>query len=77
MTGNVWEWCQDWYGIYTAAGGKTIPDPRGPATGTKRVKRGGSWNRLPDYSRVSFRNYHTPQNSDRTLGFRVAMSAIK
>ena len=40
MAGNVWEWCEDWYGPYT---GGNATDPQGPDLGTTRVYRGGSW----------------------------------
>ena len=59
MSGNVLEWCNDWYGEdYYSSSPQT--DPTGPATGSYRVYRGGSWNNVAHYCRVSYRNYNTP-----------------
>ncbi len=69
MTGNVEEWCWDWYGPYTKAG-KT--DPKGPASGKYRVARGGAWNWDADYSRTARRDGFTPDKRYEVLGFRVA-----
>ncbi len=68
--GNVWEWTADWYdeNYYSNS---PIEDPKGPATGHQRVRRGGAWHSAPLYSRVSFRNYNTPQSRYPNLGFRV------
>lgn len=67
MTGNVWEWCWDWGGTYAA--GAQI-DPKGSATGTHRVFRGGSWLDFPDFCRVSFRYKFFPADSYYNVGFR-------
>ena len=72
MTGNVEEWCWDWYGPYTAS---AKADPRGPASGKHRVARGGAWNWDADYSRTLRRDGFTPDKRYEVLGFRLARSA--
>lgn len=70
MVGNVWEWCNDWYGRYHTG---TQVDPTGPRVGTVRVARGGSWANAPEYCRASYRFGGNPTSTYSTVGFRVAM----
>jgi formylglycine-generating enzyme required for sulfatase activity len=71
MTGNVFEWCWDWYGTY-ASGSQT--NPRGTTSGTLRVCRGGSWGGNAVNSRVAGRYSNNPTDSNRLIGFRVLRS---
>ena len=74
MHGNVREWCGDWKGDYGDAA--VVTDPAGPADGTHRIHRGGSWNANSENCKASNRFGTEPQVRDDYLGFRVARSAI-
>jgi len=71
MHGNVWEWTSDWYGPYAERATANI-DPHGPASGEKRVIRGGSWYFDADSARCGLRYTHRPQDRGFSLGFRLA-----
>lgn len=72
MSGNVWEWVNDWYSdkYYASSPRK---NPKGPTTGDKRVLRGGSWATAPGDSRTYYRNYLPADYKNEIIGFRVLM----
>jgi len=72
MSGNVLEWCNDWYGDYSSP---KQTNPTGATTGSYRVLRGGIWSYGARYCRVSYRFSFTSDFRYDYIGFRLALSS--
>jgi sulfatase modifying factor 1 len=74
MHGNAWEWVADWHGDdYYAQ--SPLDDPKGPADGDVRVRRGGSWHTWAFYARASYRNWNSPTTRYTLVGMRLLREA--
>jgi formylglycine-generating enzyme required for sulfatase activity len=68
MHGNVFQWCQDWYGNYHE---QDVIDPQGPEKGEKHLMRGGSWHHSPQFCRSTFRFWGESGARYKDGGFRL------
>jgi formylglycine-generating enzyme required for sulfatase activity len=71
MHGNVWEWCEDWYGPYPQG---AVTNPSGPLKGSNRVNRGGGWRSPGGLCRAAYRTSDAPGFRTSSLGFRLERS---
>jgi formylglycine-generating enzyme required for sulfatase activity len=72
MSGNLWEWCQDWYGPYSS---NNANNPSGPFSGSNKVLKGGAWNGGPKNCRLTNRDGRTTDYASNRLGLRLALTS--
>ena len=72
MSGNVYEWCNDWWKYYSS---EAQTDPTGPSSGSYRVLRGGGWYNSATFCRVAARHYNSVANPINNNGMRLALTA--
>jgi len=73
MTGNVWEWCEDYWGKYDDVPNRDNPIQSDKQSNEGRVLRGGAWSNYPGFCRVAARDWYAPGNRDDDNGFRVCL----